>query len=821
MQSLRLAVRSLRASPVVTTIAVMSLALGIGANTAIFSLLSSLLFRSLPVASPEQLAMVSTSGASSARQQYSYATYARIREHRDIFDGALAYTTCCGTAILNLDGENYAIDRQFVSGDFFDTLGVRAFRGRMLTPADDVPGPAEGPVAVISHRLWHARFGAREDVVGTRLSINRFPVTVVGVMPPTFFGVEVGRVVDLALPYRQAAQFTASPFDDDSTWLNIMVRLKPGLSVEAGSAALRAVQPQIRAGAMPVDPRRQKFLQDPLALEPGGLGVSALRRRFEQPLLVMFAVATLVLLVACANIGNLLLARGIARRYELSVQIALGASRWRLARQLFIEGVLLSAIGAAIGLAITPFASRLLLALVSTSRAPVALDVTLDWRILLFAVTTTALATILFATAPAFRASRIAPIEVLNAHTRAGGRLGTVSSHLVVAQVVLSLVLVVAAGLFVQTFDRLARVPLGFAADRVLVVEVSAPTVDATERGPLFDRLAQAVTSVPGIVAAGGALNPPIVGSLRGDVVVSAPGTSAPPDAQRISQLNTITPGWMAAYGTGIRAGRDFDRRDTAAAPPVMLVNEAFVRRFAAGREVVEMTLNVAMRLPPVADLPMGSKTIVGVVADTVFYSIKEPVGPTIYVPLSQWDWPLTQYSFYIGVRSTADAASVSRAVGTALRGIHNDLVLKFEPLSRQVDDSLAANRVLAVVSGFFGTVGLLLASLGLYGVASYAVERRRIEIGIRMAIGATPSDIVKMVLSRVLLLVGAGVLVGAGISMWTSTLVGSLLYGLDPGDPATLVVSAVILSGVGAAAGWLPARRASRIDPAEVLRQG
>lgn len=381
--------------------------------------------------------------------------------------------------------------------------------------------------------------------------------------------------------------------------------------------------------------------------------------------------------------------------------------------------------------------------------------------------------------------------------------------------------LVVAAGLFVQTFGRLARVPLGFAVDRVLVVEVSAPTVDATEQGPLFDRLAQAVTSVPGIVAAGGALNPPIVGSLRGDVVVSAPGTSASPDAQRISQLNTITPGWMAAYGTSIRAGRDFDRRDTPAAPPVMLVNEAFVRRFAAGREVVGTTLAVAMRIPPVADLPMGSKTIVGVVADTVFYSIKEPVGPTIYVPLSQWDWPLTQYSFYIGMRSTADAASASRAVATALREINNDLVLEFEPLSRHVDDSLAANRVLAVLSGFFGTVGLLLASLGLYGVASYAVERRRVEIGIRMAIGATPSDIVKMVLSRVLLLVGAGVVVGAGISMWTSTFVGSLLYGLDAGDPATLVVSAVILSAVGAAAGWLPARRASRIDPAEVLRQG
>jgi putative ABC transport system permease protein len=823
MQDLRLAIRALYASPVVTAIAVVSLALGIGANTAIFSLVSCLLLRSLPVVAPERLAMVSTSASQGPRQQYSYATLDQIRQHRDIFDGALGYTDCCGTAILNLGGGNHPADRQFVSGDFFTTLGIRAFRGRMLTPADDEAVTPAGPVAVVSYRLWRGSLGARDDVVGARLSINRMPVTVVGVMPPTFFGVEVGRVLDVAMPYRLATQFTSTPFDDDTAWLNIMVRLRSGLSVRTGSAALRAAQPQIRAGAMPATSPGREFLPDPLTLEPAGSGASMLRQRFERPLLVIFAVVALVLLIACANIGNLLLARGIARRRELSIRVALGASRWRLVRQLLIESVLLSAIGAAIGLALAPFASHLLVALLSTSRAPIALDLAVDWRVLGFTVATTAMTAMLFGVAPAFRATRVAPIDALNAQGRslAGDGHAKLSNGLIVAQVVLSLVLVVAAGLFGQTFERLARVSLGFDRGGVVVASVNAPTVAATERSRLFGRLVQAAAKVPGVVAAGGSMNPPIVGQLRGDFVVSVPGTAAPPDAERISQANTITPGWMAAYGTSIREGREFDERDTLAAPRVMLVNDAFVRRFAAGRDIVGTTLALAYRVAPSSDFPMGSKTIVGVVGDTVARSIREPIRPTIYLPLSQWDSPLLQYTFYIGVRSsTGSPALVARTVGSALRGINDDLTLTFEPLAQQVDESLATDRVLAILSGSFGAVALLLAGLGLYGVTAYAVARRRIEIGIRMAIGAAPADIVRMVLSRVSLLVGVGVIAGAGISVWASTFLASLLYGLEPRDPATLVGSAVVLAAVAAIAGWLPAWRASRIDPADVLRQ-
>jgi putative ABC transport system permease protein len=703
--------RTLSRSPALAIVAVLSLALGIGANTAVFSLVSSVLLRSLPVADPERLAMVSTI-ASIGSHQYSYSTFDQIRRHRDIFDGALGYDDCCGTAILNVGAENHSVDRQFVTGDFFTTLGVHAFRGRMLTPADDATAAPDGPVAVVSYRLWRARLGAREDMIGARLSINRRPVTVVGVMPPTFFGVEVGRVLDLAMPYRLQAQFTSTPFDDDFPGLNIMVRLKADRSVPAAGAALRAVQPQIRASARPATPRRE-FLQDPLTLEPAGLGASMLRQHVERPLLVIFAVVALVLVVACANIGNLLLARGIARRHELSVRVALGASRWRLVRQLLTESMLLATIGATIGLALAPAASRVVVALLSTSRAPITLDLTLDSRVLAFTVATTAITAILFGVAPAFRATRVAPSEALHAQSRttAGDGHATFSSSLIVAQVMLSLLLVVTAGLFVQTFERLARVSLGFERDHVVVVTVNAPTVSASQRSRLFGRLVRAAATAPGVAAAGGSMNPPIVGSLRGDLVVSAPGTSAPPDAERISQMNTITPGWLAAYGTGIRAGRDFDERDTSAAPGVMLVNEAFARRFAAGRDVVGRTLALALRMPPELDVPMGSKTIVGVVGDTVSRSLREPVRPTIYLPLSQWDWPLLQYTFYIGVRSSMDSpARVARTVEAALTGINDDLTLSFEPLAQQVDESIAADRVLAILSGFFSAVALLLA---------------------------------------------------------------------------------------------------------------
>ncbi|OFW22521.1 MAG: hypothetical protein A3H97_06380 [Acidobacteria bacterium RIFCSPLOWO2_02_FULL_65_29] len=823
MQDLRLAFRALRATPVVTAVAVLSLALGIGANTAIFSLVASLLLRPLPVAEPERLVTLA-SGSAFPEAPYSYATFDQIRRHTELFDGALA-SSLLGRESLTIGGETERVESLFVSGDFFTTLGVPALLGRTLVPADDVAGGGlDGPVAMISYRLWQSRLGGAASVIGTPLTIGRVPVTIVGVTPPEFFGLEVGRAFDIALPVKiQPLIEPATPLDDDLVWLSIMLRLKAGQSLEAATTALRAVQPQIRAAAMPRTFRAAEFLKDPLTLNPAGAGVSALRQRFGQPLVAVFAVVALVVLIACANIANLMLARGAARQHELSVRLALGASPWRLARQSFVESLVLAAIGSIVGLAFAAWAGQALVAQLSTSTTRAFLHLPLDWRVLAFTGATMIATALLFGTAPALCATRSAPMDALKDRRAAGRSFGfSAANSLIVAQVALSLMLVVAAGLFVRTFDRLARAPLGFDRDRTVVVTLAAPTILAGDRNPFYHRLVSAASAVPGVAYAGGSLNPPLIGVLRGDLVVSAPGVTPPPDAERISQSNETTPGWFSAYGTVVRAGRDFDDHDTTAAPPVMLVNEAFVRRYFPDRSLIGTTLAVTFRAAPLGDHLLGSRTVVGVVGDAVYRSIREPVRPAVYFPLAQRDGPLLFDNFYIAVRSSTESpVLLTRSLTAALTSVSRDLTLTFRPLAQQVNDSLVQDRLVAMLSGFFGGLALLLAGLGLYGVTSYSVARRRADIGIRMALGAAPAGVVRLVLTRVAVLVGLGVILGVGTSAWASRFVAPLLYGLEPRDPLTLVGAVLVLSAVGALAGWLPARRASRLDPAAVLREG
>jgi putative ABC transport system permease protein len=570
-------------------------------------------------------------------------------------------------------------------------------------------------------------------------------------------------------------------------------------------------------------PSNPEFLKDPMMLEPAGAGTSALRQRFERPLVMMFGIVALVLFIACANIANLQLARGLARRHELSVRLALGASRWRLARQLLTESLVMAILGATAGLAFATWANHALVAQLSTFATPVVLDLAVDWRVLTFTATAMVATALLFGLAPALRATRAAPIDPLKeqGRTASEGR-AALSSGLLVMQVALSLTLVVAAGLFVRTFEQLGRVTLGFDRDRVLVATVNAQLVSERDRIRLYHQLVQAAAAVPGVAHAGGSINPPLVGTLFGDVVVSPPGTPPPPDAQRVSQINQITPGWLSAYGTAIRAGRDIDDHDTASTSGVMVVNEAFVRRLFPDRNVVGTTLAVTARLPPNGDFLIGSKTVVGIVSDAVYRSIRDPVQPTIYIPLAQWgDNALPYTTFFIAVQSsTAFPLRLTRSVAAALLAVNPDVSLTFRSLADQVNDSLVQDRLIAMLSGFFGGLALLLAGLGLYGVTAYAVARRRTEIAIRMALGVAPTGVVRLVLSRVALLVGVGVLFGATVSLWASRLVATLLYGLQPRDPMTLIGSAFVLTTVAAVAAGLPAWRASRIDPAVVLRE-
>jgi putative ABC transport system permease protein len=819
----RLAMRSLRATPVVTAVAILSLALGIGANTAIFSLVNSLLLRPLPVDHADRLVALSTGTDPVERSDFSYATFDQIRQHAETFDGALAFSHCCGEVTAIAGGVRWPAEPIFVSGDFFATLGLTPAAGRLLTAADDLPGGgAAGPVTVISHRLWRERFGGRADIAGTSIVVERVPVTIVGVTPPAFLGMEIGHTFDLILPVRSEPLILAStPFDDRIAWLTVMLRLKPGASAEAAAASLRAAQVQIRAGSQPTQ-FRSTFLNAPFTAVPAGGGLSPLRARFTRPLLALSIVVAIVLLVACANIANLQVARGLARRHEMSVRLALGASRWQLAAQLFAESVLLACAGTLGGVVFAWWASRAIVAQLSTGAAPLILDLSADWRVLAFVAGAMVATTVLFGIAPALRAARVPPIDALKQHSRTitfGG--GAATASLVAGQVALSLLLVVGAGLFVSTFEQLAHVSLGFDRDRTTVIALTARTVAATERNAFYHRLVRALAEVPGVAHAGGAMNPPLVGTLHGDLVLTHAGVAPPPGAPLVAQGSDVTPGWLAAYGLPIVAGRGFDDRDTLGAPPAMIVNEAVVRRMFPGEQLVGTPLLMTYRSQEFGDIPIGVKTVVGITGDSVFRSLRSPTEPTLYTPLAQRSDPMLWTYFYITVQARAGSpALLTQSLTSTLHGIDPDLTLSFRPVADQVNDALAQDRLVAMLSGFFGALALLLAGVGLYGVTAHAVAQRRFEIGVRMALGATAPVIARAVLARVAALVAAGVAVGAAVSLWTTRFAASLLYGVSPRDPTTFIGAALVLAIVAAFAAWRPAYRASHTDPAAVLRE-
>jgi putative ABC transport system permease protein len=532
----------------------------------------------------------------------------------------------------------------------------------------------------------------------------------------------------------------------------------------------------------------------------------------------------LVLVIACANIANLLLARGTARRHELSLRLALGASRWRLVRQLFTESAVLAGAGAGLGIVLAAWGSRFLLSQISTEVRPVFLDLSLDRHVLLFTIGVAIATALLFGVAPAIQASGVAPMEAMKdhgtRHSSADGRRGGLASGLVVAQVALSLMLVVGAGLFVRTFASLAARPLGFDRERVLVASVNAHSaaIEPSRRQALYEGAREAALALPGVAGAAVSYNTPPVAMISVIPVDSISGGVTLLGMERMSAVNFVTPGWFSTFGTRVTAGRDVTDRDRTGAPRVALANQAFARKFLNGASPLGHTIASTAGSPPA---PLSIE-IIGVVEDAVFGSLRAPVHPMLYLPMAQADWlpPNALAQMDLSVRSEGTPpALLARSVTAAIRDVNPNLVVTSRSLTDQVNATLTQERVVAMLSGFFGALALLLAGLGLYGVTSYAVSRRRTEIGIRMALGAAPASVVRLVLSRVTGLVAIGVVVGAGVSLWASKFVAALLYGLEPRDPVTLVGAALVLGAVGAAAGWLPAFRASRIDPAEVLR--
>jgi predicted permease len=817
-QDVRAALRGLRKSPGFTLVAVATIALGIGANTALFSIFSSLILRPLPVRDPDGLALL-TNGS------WSYPIWEEIRAREaELFDGAFAWSP--ERFDLSPGGRSDVVDGAYVSGRFFDVLGVTAMRGRTITPADDGGDAPDGPVAVIGHRLWQQRFAGASDVIGRQLTVQRVPFTIVGVMPPGFFGPDVGRTTDVVLP------FAAEPLvrghesrlaSKGSAWLQIMVRLEPGRGLEQTNAALRAAQAQIVEGAT------WARASEPLTLAPAATGRSTLRARFETPLFAMVVAVGLVLLVACANIASLLLARALARRRELSVRLALGSSRARIARLLFVESLIVATTGAGFGLLFAGWASALLVQQLSTWQSTVSLDLALDWRVLAFTAALACSSAIAAGVAPVLGLKSVGPGEALETAGRgiAGDRRSAVRSALVIAQLGVSLVLVVAAGLFLRTFASLNQLPLGFVPEPLLVVELDLQASGGSpeERAARVERLREAAAAIPGARSAsvsavrlltGGGWMSGLVGIGDGPISRSRPALL----------LDATTPGWFGTMGIPLRAGRDFDAGDRVGSGPVAIVNEAFVRRYLPGRQPLGQRVRLGFdalgydRAPGAGQRRLHE--IVGVVGDAVYTSPREGMQPTMYVPIAQRN----PSEFWEAVLLTIDAApgrraAVARDAATALTKADPAIAFTVGTFDQLVEATVTQERLVAMLSAFFGGLALLLAAIGLYGIVAHAVRARQPEIGLRMALGADPSSIVRLVFRRVGVLIGAGLALGLAASLWAVRFVEALLFDLEARDAATFAGAAAVLLVVGLLAAWMPARRAARLDPATVLREG
>jgi predicted permease len=605
-----------------------------------------------------------------------------------------------------------------------------------------------------------------------------------------------------------------------------MARRAPGQTTESLSAALAAAQPGIRQATMPAfdhaEDRARYFAASWVVRDAPG-GVSRLRRQYGPALLSLLCVVGLVLLVACANVATLMLGKSAARRYEFSVRLALGASRGSLVRQLLAESLLLSAVGAALGVAFAQWGSRLLVAQLSTWYSAAFLDLSLDWRVLAVTAVVTVSTAVLFGVVPAYQSVRVPAIEALKRHSGRSAGGGVLGGGLVIAQVALSLVLVVGAGLFLRSFAALAYRDLGFDRSRVLVVVVDTrrSAVPPADRAALYERVREAAVAVPGVESAATSLATPLGSAgVRLTPDITVPGNEVFAQHSFRILANPVSPDWFQTFGTRILAGRDFNGGDRPGAPNVAIVNEAFARRYFGGGDPVGRTLvEVAS---PTDRRPLE---IVGLVQDAAFATVRDALEPTIYKPLAQRldERLMTSVpSISVSVRAAPGVppARLTGSLAAAIGRLDGELALTFQTVTEQLSIFYIRERLLAMLSGFFGILALLLAAIGLYGATAYSVSQRRSELGIRVALGATPGGVIRLVLRRVSILVTLGVVVGSAVSIWAARYVGTLLYGLQPRDPLTIAAAILTMALFAGAASWLPARRAAHTDPAEVLRQ-
>lgn len=824
-EDLRFSQRILRKSPGFTIAAVVTLALGIGANLAIFRLLDAVRLRSLPVKDPQELAIVQLGDRTGWRgnQATGYPAltnpiWEQFRDSQQSFSGVLAW----GDNDFNIapGGEVRLARGLFVSGDFFKVLGVQPLLGRVLTAAEDQRGCGV-PGAVISYAFWQREFGGDTSVIGRKLTLNYQKTEIVGVTPANFSGPEVGRSYDVAVPIcSQAVLWNAGNWLNEGTvwWLTVMGRLKPGESREFANAQLRSTSPALFRATLPLNypaENANDYLKFKLKAVPASGGVSFLRDQYEAPLLLLLAITGLVLLIACANLANLILARSTARAHEFAVRLAIGASRRRLVQQLMTEALLLTLCGLVAGLFVSDGLTHFLIALLGQG-SDLFLDLRPDWRMLAFTVSAASLTCILFGVAPAFQATRAAAAEAL----KAGGRTLSATRRrfglrqcLVVAQVSLSLVLIVSALLFSGSLRNLMEVNAGFRQNGILVadIDLSRLQIPAGRRVELKRNLLERVRAVPGIISVAEVAVLPISGNGADNAVWKDEAAAA---EKMVSNFNWLGPGYLRTMGITLLSGRDFDDHDTASSPRVAIVNQSFARKLGLGADPIGQRF----RREATPSKPETVFEIVGFVKDTKYHNLRDEFVPIAFLSIAQdaESDPFEQ----IVIRSGTSLAGTTSGVRSATEQVSKSIGLNFRIFEDIVHDGLTRERLMATLSSMFGILAVIIASVGLYGLMSYIVARRTNEIGVRIALGANRANIVRLILRQASGLLAAGIGIGLAFALMATRMAQSMLFGLKPYDARTFMLGAILLATVTLLASYLPAHRAARLEPMTALRE-
>jgi predicted permease len=829
IKDLRYAARMLRRGPGFTAVAVLSLALGIGANTAIFSLVNATLLQRLPIVDPARLVYVNNGGPS-AGAVFSYPAYAELRDANQVFDGFAAWGGI--VASLNADGATDLVSGAIVSGNFFDVIGVQAARGRVLTPRDDVT-PGAHPVAVIGDGLWHGRFGGRSDIVGHEILLNGQRFTIVGVTPPGFGGAQLGVTRDLYVPMMMQAVMRppragyTGEMDADllkvrtNQWLFGIARVKPGISTAQMDASLSAQATAFHREVQPGAPPR------PVAVTPVNDGPPGQRAQMVPVAALLMSVVGAVLLIACANVANLLLSRGAARQREIAIRLAIGAGRGRMIRQMLTESLLLALMGGAAGVLLAWALVRAwAMSPPPPGALPVALDFTIDLRVLLFALGLSVVTGIVFGLAPALRVSRpaLSPALKDDVHVpEERGRWLTLRKALVVAEVALSLLLLIAAGLFIQSLRRATAVDPGFAAGKLLIAPLNVNLLRYTwpQSREFYQRAADRVAAIPGVESASVARIAVLTGggstrslhiegreATENQFQSEGRGLSAAGRRDAVSS-NVVGAGYFHTMGIPLRRGRDFGAQDGETAPLAVVVTESFAATHFSNEDPIGKRISVTG--------PRGPwRAIVGVVRDSKYLTLSEEITPIVYLPLTQH----RENGVTLHVRAAGDPAVLVPAVRAALQSLEPNLpVPNIQTMTSSLAASLYVSRMGAGLLAACGALALLLASIGVYGVMAFSIARRTRELGIRMALGAERRDVFSLVIREGMTLVGAGIAIGLGCALGGAQMLAAFLYGVSARDLPTFATVPLVLALVALIACVVPARRASRADPMTALR--